>query len=68
MRVHANSEQDFSETHLYLSSKKLLSLGFKPNFNIEDAISEIIDCYKNGFLDNIENMSNINWIKKNQFE
>ena len=24
MRVHENSEQDFSEIHLYLSSKKLL--------------------------------------------
>ena len=51
-----------------LSSKKLLSLGFKPFFNVEDAINEIIYCYKNGFLDKIENMSNINWIKKNQFE
>ena len=51
-----------------LSSKKLLALGFKPNYNIEDAINEIIYYYKNGFLDNIENMSNINWIKKNQFK
>jgi nucleoside-diphosphate-sugar epimerase len=47
-----------------LSSKKLLSTGFTPQYGIDDAIKEIIEQYRNGNLKNEEKWYNIKCMKK----
>ena len=51
-----------------LSSDKLLSLGFEQKYYVKDAVEEIKDYFNNGFLNNIDNMSNISWLKKQKYK
>lgn len=48
-----------------LSSDKLLKSGFTPNWEINDAIEELIYLFKNNKLIENQNSYNINWLKKN---
>ena len=50
-----------------LSSKKLLSLGFKNKHTVEMAVNEIIQAFENKLIINEDVNSNINWMKKNKF-
>ena len=51
-----------------LSSDKLLSLGFEQKYYVKDAVEEIKDYFNNGFLNNIDKMSNISWLKKQKYK
>lgn len=48
-----------------LNSDKLLNVGFKPYFGINDAINEIAEYFKSKKLIDKKNYYNINWLKKN---
>ena len=45
-------------------STKLLKTGYKQNFYVKDAISEIIAKYKEGLLEDKPNFYTVNWMKK----
>ena len=45
-------------------STKLLKTGYKQNFYVKDAISEIIAKYKDGLLEDKPNFYTVNWMKK----
>ena len=47
-----------------LNSDKLLNVGFKPYFGINDAINEIAEYFKSKKLIDKKNYYNINWLKK----
>jgi nucleoside-diphosphate-sugar epimerase len=47
-----------------LSSKKLLSTGFAPQYTVEDGIQEVIAAYRDGRLRDGENCYNIKTMKK----
>lgn len=62
------AEIDISESNdprsYRLNSDKLLATGFKPRFNIDDAIQEIIEAYRGGKLKNQDNHYNIKAMKR----
>mgnify|MGYP001268384377 FL=1 len=47
-----------------LDSSKLLKTGFSPNFRVIDAIEEITEKYKKGFLKNEASFYTVKWMKK----
>ena len=49
-----------------LSSDKLLTTGFKPKYNVEYAIKEIIDAFKSGDIKDEDGCYNVRTMKKNQ--
>ena len=49
-------------------SSKLLATGFKPNFNVQNAIDEITEAYLNGKLPDGENCYTVKWMKHLQLE
>ena len=49
-----------------LNSDKLLSTGFKPKFNVEYAMKEIIDAFKSGNINDEDGCYNVRTMKKNQ--
>ena len=49
-----------------LNSDKLLATGFKPKYNVEYAIKEIIDAFKSGNIKDEDGCYNIRSMKKNQ--
>lgn len=50
-----------------INSDKLLSLGFYPKKNVDDAIEEIIIGYKNNSIVDEERSYNLNWMLKNNY-
>jgi nucleoside-diphosphate-sugar epimerase len=55
-----------NDTRSYrIDSSKLLKLGFKPKYNVNDAIKEIVFAYNNGELINEERFHTVNWMQKN---
>jgi nucleoside-diphosphate-sugar epimerase len=46
-----------------LSSAKLLATGFKPQFSVEDGITEVVEAYRNGRLEDQERFHNIKTMK-----
>ena len=46
------------------NSDKLLSTGFKPKYDINFAIDELIEKYRNGHLKDEENYYTVNTMKK----
>ena len=50
-----------------LDSSKLLETGFAPKKTVNDAISEIIDAYQQGRLDDQAHFHNLAWMKQNDF-
>ena len=46
------------------NSDKLLSLGFKEKYNIEDAIKEILNAYKGKKLKDNRSFYTVNWMKQ----
>jgi len=49
-----------------INSDKLLRTGFKPIKNVENAIQEMIDLYRNGTLKDLEENYNLKWMEKNK--
>lgn len=49
-----------------INSDKLLKTGFKPIKNVENAIQEMIDLYRNGTLKDLEKNYNLKWMEKNK--
>jgi nucleoside-diphosphate-sugar epimerase len=49
-----------------INSDKLLKTGFKPIKNVENAIQEMIDLYRNGTLKDLEENYNLKWMEKNK--
>ena len=47
-----------------LDSSKLLKTGFRPNFKVIDAIGEITEKYKEGFLRDKASFYTVKWMKK----
>lgn len=47
-----------------VNSDKLLATGFKPKKTVEDAIREIIECFKSGKLKDEERFYNLRWMQK----
>ena len=45
-------------------SSKLLATGFKPKFNVQNAINEIATAYKSGGLNDGENCYTVKWMKR----
>ena len=50
-----------------VNSKKLLDSGFKPEFCVNDAITEIIEAYNSGELVDDPRWHNLSWMKENNF-
>ena len=50
-----------------LDSSKLLDTGFVPKKTVNDAISEIINAYQHGRLDDQAHFHNLAWMKQNDF-
>ena len=48
-------------------SSKIINTGFKPKKTVNDAITEIISSYKNGFLKDIPEWHTVKWMKTNNF-
>jgi nucleoside-diphosphate-sugar epimerase len=46
-----------------VNSDKIVATGFKPKRNVENAIKEIIDAYKNGNLKNEDKFYNLKWME-----
>ena len=46
-----------------LSSAKLLATGFKPQFSVEDGITEVVEAYRNARLEDQERFHNIKTMK-----
>ena len=49
-----------------INSNKLLRTGFKPTKNVENAIQEMIDLYRNETLKDLEENYNLKWMEKNK--
>ena len=49
-----------------INSDKLLKTGFKPSKTVENAIQEMIDLYRNGVLEDLEENYNLKWMEKNK--
>ncbi len=49
-----------------INSDKLLNTGFKPSKTVENAIQEMIDLYRNGILEDLEENYNLKWMEKNK--
>ncbi len=47
-----------------VNSDKLLATGFKPSKNVENAISEIIEKYNQGYLKNSDKYYNLKWMQE----
>ncbi len=45
-------------------SSKLIATGFVPKYKIKDAISELVDHFKSGNLEDKESCYTVNWMKK----
>ena len=50
-----------------LDSTKLLNTGFSPQKTVNHAITEIIDAYQQGKLDDQAHFHNLAWMKQNEF-
>lgn len=50
-----------------VNSDKLIKLGFKPKKNVEIAINELIDLFKEGKIKNEDRFNNLIWMKKNNY-
>jgi len=50
-----------------INSDKLLAKGFKPKKTVENAVTEIIEAYKNGQLEDIDRWHNLKWMQKNKY-
>lgn len=57
--LHSNDRRSYSQ-----NSEKLLNLGFKPNYGVSDAISEIIELYNRGLIKDSINGYNLEKMKK----
>ena len=51
-----------------LDSSKIIKLGFKPKFGVEDAIKEIIDIYKNKKFRAKDINYTVKWMLKKKFQ
>ena len=51
-----------------MNSDKLLSTGFIPKKNVNDAILEICESFKQKILKNEEHFNNLKWMTKNKYE
>ncbi len=49
-----------------INSDKLLKTGFKPSKSVDNAIQEMIDLYRNGILEDLEENYNLKWMEKNK--
>ena len=49
-----------------INSDKLLKTGFKPSKNVDGAIQEMIDLYRNGSLEDTEENYNLKWMEKHK--
>ena len=49
-----------------INSDKLLKTGFKPSKTVDNAIQEMIDLYRNGVLEDLEENYNLKWMEKNK--
>lgn len=49
-----------------INSDKLLQTGFKPSKTVEDAIQEMIDFYRNGKLEDLEENYNLKWMERHK--
>lgn len=47
-----------------VNSDKLLATGFKPKKKVEDAIREIIEKFKNGFINDEDRFYNLKWMQQ----
>jgi nucleoside-diphosphate-sugar epimerase len=57
--LNSNDRRSYSQ-----NSEKLLNLGFKPNYSVNDAISEIIELYNQGLIKDSINGYNLEKMKK----
>lgn len=51
-----------------MNSDKLLSYGFKPKKNVENAINEICEAFKKGLIKNKKIFNNLIWMQSNDFK
>jgi len=49
-----------------INSDKLLATGFKPSSSVENAIQEMIDLYRDGSLEDLDNNYNLKWMEKHK--
>ena len=57
-------KENFDPRSYRVSSKKLLKIGFKPKYTINDAIKEMKDKFEKGILKDNPKFHSINWLKK----
>lgn len=50
-----------------LDSSKLLEAGFTPKYTVNDAISQIMEAYKDGTLKDEPHFYNLGWMNQNQY-
>lgn len=50
-----------------LDSSKLLEAGFTPKYTVNDAISQIMEAYKDGILKDEPHFYNLGWMNQNQY-
>lgn len=51
-----------------MNSDKLISCGYKPKKNVENAILEICEAYKKGQIKNEKFFNNLIWMQKNEYK
>ncbi len=49
-----------------INSDKLLATGFKPSKKVKDAIQEMIDLYRSGTLEDLEENYNLKWMERHK--
>ena len=49
-----------------INSDKLLATGFRPSKTVDDAITEMIELYKDGTLEDIDENYNLTWMEKHK--
>lgn len=49
-----------------INSDKLLATGFRPSKTVDDAITEMIELYKDGTLEDIDENYNLRWMEKHK--
>lgn len=57
-------KESFDPRSYRISSKKLLGIGFKPKFTVEDAIHEIKNAFQKGILKDSPQFHSIKWLKQ----
>jgi len=50
-----------------INSDKLLAAGFKPKKRVEDAVTEVINSYQNGELEDLNRWYNLKWMQQNKY-